>query len=112
MGRVAGRSPDGWGSRPPLKYVRAKRQSDVVDHAIHVLASLPVPEPQDPESLTFENGVPDGVMGFLQPFAMLRTVEFNDDAAAEADKIQKVPPEGRLSAEVKSFRPHDLEALP
>ncbi len=51
-------------------------------------------------------------MGFLQPFAMLRTVEFNDDAAAEADKIQKVPPEGRLSAEVKSFRPHDLEALP
>jgi len=52
--------------------------------------------------VAFQDGVTSSVVIGLDTLGVTATVDFDDQAAAEADEVEIVTPEGRLPAEVKT----------
>lgn len=105
MGRVAAERRPGGGA---LHRPRENR----LDHAVQIRVHLIVPEPQRQKIFRREVSVAPPVMPDLRAVAMLRSVDLDDQFAAETDEIQKLAPERRLTAEMQALRTQETQLRP
>lgn len=75
--------------------------ADTIQHSIHILDNLIVPEPNNAESLLFQELRPDFVSIVL--FGVVPAIQFKDKLRFKADKIDYVFSDGPLAAKSMAF---------
>jgi hypothetical protein len=73
---------------------------------------LPIPETQDDEALTRQDGVPDGVVILAFGGLVRGPIHLNDYLGRVADEIEDIAAERRLATEVEAMPAQVLEGAP
>ena len=80
--------------------------------SVHRLIDVGVPEPQDAESRRFEMRIAALVARTPGGFAMLRTIDFNDEAMAKVGKVEDEAINRRLTSEMITLAVESAEFTP
>jgi hypothetical protein len=81
-------------------------------HAREILPDVVIPETEHAVALAFEPLRSHPVADFRLAFAMLRTVDFDDETARRTGKVDDIISDGHLAAEMSAARPKPLQMAP